>query len=154
MGANQFDRILGFAGLILGLIGVGVWLSAEVTGYEEYGLPGGTFAWTAFGILVMSVIGAIVITVRHRAAHSGGKGKRWVGWGCGLAILCALLMAGPGAEPLYTDGNWDRFITNDFPAALPVMMAGLAVTCCGFGLLRDLRAPARKNPLRPLTGDI
>lgn len=154
MPENQLDRILGYVGLALGALGVGVWLGAEIVGFDDYGRPGGAFAWSAFWLVVLSVVGAILLTVRHFVGYSGGAGRRWIGWGCGIAVLCALLMVGPAAEPLYTGGGWDRFITNDFPAALPVMMAGLAAAFCGFGLLRDVRAPSSGKPMRPLMGDI
>ena len=153
MTGGRFDRILGVSGLILGALGVVVWIVALVVGFDDYGRPGGLLAWSVFWLMVLSMVGAILLTVRHFTVFSGGAGSRWVGWGCGIAILTILLIAGPAAEPLYTDGDWDRFVTNDFPAAIPVKMAGLSFALCGFGLLRDYRAPSLKKPLRPLTGD-
>ena len=154
MTGNQADRIFGFTGLILGLIGIVVWIAALVVGFDDYGTPGGALAWSVFWLMAISLVGAILLTVRHFACHSGGDGSRWVGWGCGIAILTILLMVGPAAEPLYTDGDWDRIVTNDFPTAMPVMMAGLSFALCGLGLLRDLRTPSPSKPMQPLIGDV
>ncbi len=61
-----------------------------------------------------------------------------------VAILCVVLMV-LGGEPLFTDGDWGRHITNDFPLAPPASLAGLALAGYAMGLLQDLRGPVNDD---------
>lgn len=140
MEKHQLDRVLGISGLFVGLTGVGIWLSAQFVGFDDPGEPGGPFSWAVFGLVLFSLAGVILVRVRHTTAHAGGGGTRWVRWGTVAAVVCVLLMVLAG-EPLFTDVDWGRYITNDFPLAPPALLAGLALAACAQGLLRDLRVP-------------
>lgn len=144
MDNHQLDRILGIGGLVVGLAGVGIWLAAQFVGFDDPGEPGGAFSWAVFGLVLFSLAGVILLRVRHNAAHAGGGGSRWVRWGTVAAIVCVLLML-LAAEPLFTDGDWGAYITEDFPLAPPALLAGLALAACAQGLRRNLRAPANDD---------
>ena len=135
---TRIDRLLGIGGFIVGGGGIGVWVVYHLVEIDKPGRPAEAIDFVMFGLVLFTLAAVILLAIRHFVAHRGGSGGRWLGWGCGAAVLAALFMA-LTIEPLVTEGDWREYINTNYGGAPPILLAALGLTGCGIGLLLDLR---------------
>jgi hypothetical protein len=124
---SGFDRILGISGISVGVASLattGLILLMQSPG--ETGASG-PMGWIAFGLAGLSLVGVVLVTVRHLFVHSLLPGLGWLLAGWLLLAVAALLE--------WNDFALSEGYLNSYAGLLSAFM-GAGVGLASIGLLR------------------
>lgn len=125
---RQTDRLLGFGGVVLAVVALGSSTQRiEVAGSAEV-VP------AIMGLLM--VLQVLIITVRHRRVHPGGRGRGWLAAGwivLGFNLVWAVVQAADTAA--FAEGFWSGLA--ELATGPPIVMVLVPLVLCSVAILSD-----------------
>lgn len=130
---QQFDRVLGFGGLLSAAVAV-------VSTTRRIEVSGDAEVMPAITGLVM-VFWLVLVTARHCRAHRGGRGRGWLvaGWVVlGASLMWSVLQALDTAA--FDEGVWHGL--GELATGPPIVLVLVPLVFCSVAILRDGAGPS------------